>query len=203
MNLQHTKTRNRLEPKCVEKLLYIQINQRQFRADLPPLITQEMLLEEEDEEIETILQRRHVQDSLSAAFEDLDSTANSLMNSATNFTAPTVRPTIPPTVRPTVSSPVPPTALPVVPLPVPPPVPSINAPIARPTVPIVPAARPILPKIPTFSTAPAAPLTVRPTAHPTLPTLPTVPSSYRLHNSDDSSKFHCESFYNYNRDRDK
>ncbi|KAA8641564.1 uncharacterized protein ATNIH1004_011700 [Aspergillus tanneri] len=73
MNLQHTKIRNRLESHRVEKLLYIQINKRQFRADSPPTVTQEMLLEEEDQEIERILQRKQVQDYLLEVLDTSDS----------------------------------------------------------------------------------------------------------------------------------
>jgi hypothetical protein len=59
---KHLLIRNRLEPCCVEKLLYVQINNRQLRADRPPIITQEMFLDEEDAKIERILQPKHIQD---------------------------------------------------------------------------------------------------------------------------------------------
>jgi hypothetical protein len=55
MNLQHTKVRNRLEPHRVEKLLFVQINKRQFRTERPPEVAQESLLQEEDNEIERVL----------------------------------------------------------------------------------------------------------------------------------------------------
>ncbi|OQD68795.1 hypothetical protein PENANT_c155G01343, partial [Penicillium antarcticum] len=76
MNLQHTKVRNRLEPHRVEKLLFIQINKRQFRTEQPPKITQEFLLEEEDDEIERVLQRKQVQDHLSEGSVTSDTSSN-------------------------------------------------------------------------------------------------------------------------------
>ncbi|KAJ6041452.1 uncharacterized protein N7446_010660 [Penicillium canescens] len=76
MNLQHTKVRNRLEPHRVEKLLFVQINKRQFRTEQPPKITQEFLLEEEDNEIERVLQRKQVQDHLSEGSVTSDTSSN-------------------------------------------------------------------------------------------------------------------------------
>ena len=76
MNLQQTKVRNRLEPHRVEKLLFVQINKRQFRTEQPPKITQEFLLEEEDNEIERVLQRKQVQDHLSEGSVTSDSSSN-------------------------------------------------------------------------------------------------------------------------------
>lgn len=158
MNLQHTKTRNRPEPHRVEKLLYIQINKRRFRADPPPIITQEMLLEEEDREIERILQRKHVQDYLSAAFDNLDSAEISGLNSDTAYTASSVPPTASPTAP----------KLPAVPFTVPyilssiipPIIPSTARPTARHTVPTVPTA-PMTPMVAPISTS-----------NPTVPTAP-------------------------------
>ncbi|KAJ5936526.1 hypothetical protein N7466_002976 [Penicillium verhagenii] len=76
MNLQHTKVRNRLEPHRVEKLLYIQINKQQFRTEQPPEITQEFLLEEDDNEIERVLQRKQVRDHLSEGSVTSDTSSN-------------------------------------------------------------------------------------------------------------------------------
>lgn len=77
MNLQHTKVRNRLESHRVEKLLFVQINKRQFRTEQPPKITQEFLLEEEDDEIERVLQRKQVQDHLSEGSVTSDTSSSS------------------------------------------------------------------------------------------------------------------------------
>lgn len=80
---QHTKVRNRLGTHRVERLLFIQINMRQYQAEQPTKVTQELLLEEEDNEIERVLQRKQVQDHLSEGSDTSSNSASSPTSSPT------------------------------------------------------------------------------------------------------------------------
>ncbi|KAJ5144373.1 hypothetical protein N7476_004824 [Penicillium atrosanguineum] len=67
----------------VEKLLFVQINKRQSRAEQHPKVTQEFLLEQEDNEIERVLQRKQVQDHLSEGSDTSSKFASSPTSSPT------------------------------------------------------------------------------------------------------------------------
>jgi hypothetical protein len=58
MNLQHTKIRNRLDVKQIEKLLFLQINEYRLQEKLDEEHTPEQQLEDEEAELARIYEKQ-------------------------------------------------------------------------------------------------------------------------------------------------
>lgn len=61
MNLQHTKIRNRLDVKQVEKLLFLQINEYQLQEKLDEALTPEQQLEDEEAELAKVYEKQSLE----------------------------------------------------------------------------------------------------------------------------------------------
>lgn len=94
MNLQHTKIRNRLDVKQVEKLLFLQINEYQLQEKLDEASTPEQQLEDEEAELARTYEKQSLEfSSLLNNLNSMDQRAN--MNLVTASSEPDSEPESP------------------------------------------------------------------------------------------------------------